>query len=139
MSNAWPSSASETGVVVDSSHPFAACGDSNDSRPPFIDQELGYFGADRFVLFYYDPRAHQLTWRDSRSFGPGSVESPASLACILDKARASGVSLGDDSAWGDHVLLLDRVDQQACFAYREAAQEFLARRCEAVGHAGAAA
>jgi hypothetical protein len=93
-----------------------------------IDQELGYFGHDRFVLFYYEPRMHEVMWRDTRSSGSACNGWPPSFATIAAKAQTRGISLGSDTESGDHVLLVDRVDQQVCFAYREEAQEFLARR-----------
>ncbi|MDB5293573.1 MAG: hypothetical protein JWL69_4814 [Phycisphaerales bacterium] len=95
-----------------------------------IDQDLGYFGHDRFVLFYYEPRAHEVMWRDSRSSGSGCNGWPPPIATLAAEARARGITLGTDTEHGDHVLLVDRVDHQACFAYREEAQEFLARRGE---------
>lgn len=92
-----------------------------------IDQILGYFGQDRFVLFYYEPRDREVRWRDSHSNGTGVTGWPAPFADLEAQARACGISLGNSDEPGDHVLLVDRMHEQACFAYREAAQEFLAR------------
>ena len=93
-----------------------------------IDKELGYSGPDRFVCFYYEPRGHSICWRDSRSHGTGSGGWSSLIGQLEAIASACGMSLGNNDAAGDHVLLVDRVDQQARFAYREEAQEFLARR-----------
>jgi hypothetical protein len=93
-----------------------------------IDQELGYCGDDRFVLFYYEPTRQEVRWRDSRSSGAGCAGWPPPFAGIEARARNWGISLGNFKEAGDHVLLVDRVDHQVCFAYREEAQEFLARQ-----------
>jgi hypothetical protein len=93
-----------------------------------IDRELGYAGPDRFVCFYYEPRAQGIRWRDSRSCGSGRGGWSSVVRQLEAIASACGMSLGNNEAPGDHVLLVDRVDQQARFAYREEAQEFLARR-----------
>jgi hypothetical protein len=92
-----------------------------------IEQQLGYRGQERFVLFYYDPRSQRMMWRDSRSCGAGEV----SLFGLLDAtAKACGVSVGDQNGLGDHALLVDRVGRRASFSFRERAQEFLARRLD---------
>ncbi|HET6251636.1 MAG TPA: hypothetical protein VFE47_28380 [Tepidisphaeraceae bacterium] len=93
-----------------------------------IDQELGYRGEDRFVLFYYDSARREVRWRDSRSCGAGRMGWPPPFAGIEAHARHWGITLGNVNETGDHVLLVDRVDHQVCFAYREEAQEFLARQ-----------
>jgi hypothetical protein len=95
-----------------------------------IEQELGYLGKDRFVMFYYEPSLNQVRWRDSRSMGSGCTGWPPRFAGIEASARSAGFTLGNFKGRGDHVLLVDRVDRQVCFAYREEAQEFLARQCE---------
>ena len=94
-----------------------------------IDQELGYYGEDRFVMFYYEPNRREVRWRDSRSCGAGCTEWPPPFAGIETHGRNAGITLGNFKGPGDHVLLVDRVDHQVCFAYREEAQEFLARQC----------
>lgn len=93
-----------------------------------IDQELGYDGQDRFVLFYFEPRGREVRWRDSQGSGSVGVGFTPAFAQIEARARAVGITLGDSLSSGDHVLLVDRLEHQACFAYREQAQEFLARR-----------
>ncbi len=96
-----------------------------------IDQALGYAGQDRFVLFYYEPRMQEVRWRDSHSCGCACTGWPPPYALIDAQAGAFGITLGHDDESGDHVLLVDRVDQQACILYREQAQEFLARQSAA--------
>ena len=93
-----------------------------------FDQGLGYSGQDRFVLFYFEPGSKEVRWRDTRASGSGIVGRPHDIIRIQEHARGCGVSLGDFLERGDHVLLVDRVCQEARFAFREEAQEFLARR-----------
>ena len=94
----------------------------------FIDQELGYAGQDRFVFFYYEPRRREVWWKDTRSCGSGSAGWPAPFANIEADARAFGITLGHNVESGDHVILVDRIEHRATIAYREEAQEFLARQ-----------
>jgi len=93
-----------------------------------VDHELGYSGHDRFVLFYYESRDHEVRWRDSHSCGPACGGWPPLFADIHAQASSYGLSLGFGDQPGDHVVLVDRVAQKARFAYREEAQEFLARQ-----------
>jgi len=97
-------------------------------RQTGIDQKLGYSGHDRFILFYYEFRVHEVRWRDSRSCGPASSGWPPLFADLQAHTNTSGLSLGCGDQPGDHVILVDRVAQKARFAYREEAQEFLARQ-----------
>ena len=94
----------------------------------FIKEELGYPGLDRFMCVYYEPKAHRVSWRDSRTSGSGSRGWSGIFGQVQTLARTLGVSVGNNDEPGDHVLLVDRIGQQARFAYREEAQEFLARR-----------
>jgi len=87
-----------------------------------------YAGSDRFILFYFEPRSREVRWQDSRSSGSAGSVWPAPLQGIQDKAAANGITLGTETEPGDHVLLVDRIDEHAVFAYREQAQEFLARQ-----------
>jgi hypothetical protein len=95
-----------------------------------IEQQLGYCGQDRFVLFYFDPRSRHVMWRDSRSCGTGQSEQSALFKLIEKTAKALGISVGNHNGPGDHALLVDRVARRASFNFRELAQEFLARRVE---------
>ncbi len=93
----------------------------------FIEKELGYPGLDRFMCLYYEPRERRVSWRDSRTSGSGSGGWSGMFGQVQTLARTLGMSVGNNDGPGDHVLLVDRVGQQARFAYREEAQEFLAR------------
>jgi len=97
---------------------------------PGIEQQLGYCGHDRFVLFYFDPKSHHIMWRDSRSCGTGESEQSALFKLIEKTAKALGISVGNQNGPGDHALLVDTVARRASFNFRELAQEFLARRLE---------
>jgi hypothetical protein len=99
-----------------------------DKSSTSVDQELGYSGHDRFVLFYYEWRGHEVRWRDSQSCGPARGGWPPLFADIQAYASAYGLSLGFGDQPGDHVVLVDRVAREARFAYREEAQDFLARQ-----------
>ena len=94
----------------------------------FIEDELDYPGLDRFICLYYEPRAQRVNWRDGRSCGSGSRGWSGWFGQVQALARTMGMSVGNNDEPGDHVLLVDRVGQQARFAFREEAQEFLARR-----------
>jgi len=93
-----------------------------------IEQQLGYRGQDRFVLFYFDPQTQRVMWRDSRACGAG--EQSGLFRLVEATAKACGVSVGSATGPGDHALLMDRVAHRATFSFREQAQEFLARRLE---------
>lgn len=93
--------------------------------------DVGYFGKDRFVLFYFEPRSREVRWQDSHTCGSAGRAWPATLEGIEAKAKAHGFTLGTETEPGDHVLLVDRIDEHAVFAYREEAQEFLARQSAA--------
>lgn len=95
-----------------------------------IEQQLGYCGQDRFVLFYFDPRSQCVMWRDSRFCGAGEAQQTALFKLVEATAKACGVSVGSPTGPGDHALLMDRVAHRATFSFREQAQEFLARRSE---------
>lgn len=95
-----------------------------------IEQQLGYCGQDRFVLFYFDPQTQRVMWRDSRACGAGETEQTALFRLVEATAKACGVSVGSATGPGDHALLMDRVAHRATFSFREQAQEFLARRLE---------
>lgn len=101
---------------------------SYDALGQGIERALGYSGQDRFVLFYYDPQSQQVIWRDGRSYGSADGQPSSVFGELEARARACGVSVGDDRGPGDHALLVDRIGRRASFAYREVAQEFLARR-----------
>jgi hypothetical protein len=96
----------------------------------FIDEELGYAGHDRFVFFYYEPRRREVWWKDTHSCGSGSAGAgwPPPFATIEARARAFGITLGHNVESGDHVILVDRIEHRVTIAYREEAQEFLARQ-----------
>ena len=34
-----------------------------------MDRRLGYYGQERFVFFYYEPRGEEVIWNDGRSYG----------------------------------------------------------------------
>jgi hypothetical protein len=117
MSESWSFASAEDTASSDWTNSFHAS----------LDQEFGYSGQDRFVLFYYESRLHEVRWRDTHSCGPACGAWPALFADLQASATTCGLSLGFGDQPGDHVLLVDRIAQKARFAYREEAQEFLAR------------
>ena len=93
-----------------------------------IDRKLGYSGQDRFVLFHYEPRAQEVMWRDGRSYGFGSGGWQAFFDEVEPVAREHGISIGNDTRPGDHVLVVDRIEGEAWFADRRRAQEMVMRK-----------
>jgi hypothetical protein len=89
------------------------------------DRELGYFGQDRFVMFYYEPRGQDVIWVDARSSGFGT----GGWRCFLDEieplARRHGVDAGNVNSRGRHALVVDREIGQAYFAERDEARAFV--------------
>lgn len=91
----------------------------------WIDRKLGYFGASRFVFFYYEPRGQEVMWNDGRSYGFGSGGWMAFGDEVAPVAARHGVDLGDESHKGRQVLLLDRTKGDAYFADRRSAERFV--------------
>lgn len=89
------------------------------------DRDLGYFGHDRFVMFYYEPRGQDVIWVDARSSGFGT----GGWRCFLDEieplARRLGVDAGSVNSRGRHALVVDREFGQAYFADRDEAEAFV--------------
>src|SRR4051812_37286992 len=89
------------------------------------DRELGYFGQDRFVMFYYEPRGQDVIWVDGRSSGFGTGGWQYFLDEIEPLARRLGVDAGSTTSRGRHALIIDRHFGQAYFAERDDAQAFV--------------
>jgi hypothetical protein len=96
------------------------------------DRELGYFGQDRFVMFYYEPRGQDVIWVDGRSSGFGT----GGWRCFFDQieplARRHGVDAGSATSRGRHALVVDRDFGQAYFAERGEAEAFVTERRNAM-------
>ena len=89
------------------------------------ERELGYFGQDRFVMFYYEPRGQDVIWVDGRSSGFGTGGWRCFLDDIEPLARRHGVDVGDVNRPGRHALVVDRQFGQAYFADRDEAHAFV--------------
>lgn len=91
----------------------------------WIDRKLGYFGNDRFVLFYYEPRGEEVVWKDGRSYGFGTGAWCAFHEQIAPLFNRYAADLGKCEAPDDHALVIDRQTRRAYFAQRQKAEEFL--------------
>jgi hypothetical protein len=88
-------------------------------------RELGYFGQERFVMFYYEPRGQDVIWVDGRSSGFGTGGWQYFLDQIEPLARRLGLDAGSTTSRGQHALIVDRDFGQAYFADRREAQAFV--------------
>ncbi len=92
---------------------------------PWIDRKLGYFGNDRYVLFYYEPRGDEVIWKDGRSYGFATGAWCTFNDQIAPLANAYRVDLGNAESPGKHALFIDRQTKQAYFAERRTAERLL--------------
>jgi hypothetical protein len=93
----------------------------------WIERKLGYFGGDRFVIFYYDPRGQEVIWKDASSYGfasGGWIVFTEQIGPLAEHHRAD-VGLHSASTRGADVLLIDRLTREAYFAERALAEAFL--------------
>ena len=93
-----------------------------------IDRALGYFGQQRFVFFYFEPRGEEVVWNDGNSYGFATGAWVTFDRKILPLARSHGANLNQTGGQGEHVLLIDRMTGQAYFAPRQSAEEFVTSR-----------
>jgi hypothetical protein len=97
-----------------------------------IDRQLGYFGQDRFVMFYYEPRGAEVVWTDSQSCGFGTGAWRVFLDEIEPLARRDGADLGTAEARGRHGLIVDRAYGHTYFAEQREARAFLSQQRRAL-------
>lgn len=90
-----------------------------------MDRMLGYRGTDRFVIFYHEPRAQEVLWRDSHSYGFATGAWSTFIDEVAPVAQHYGVNVGCDGSRATHVLLVDRTERRAYFPLREEAIQFL--------------
>jgi hypothetical protein len=90
-----------------------------------MDRRLGYFGQERFVFFYYEPRGEEVIWNDGRSYGFASGGWGAFMHEIARLGKRYGVNLGTEGTSNTHVLVLDRQSQQTYFAEEWEAEGFI--------------
>jgi hypothetical protein len=95
-------------------------------RARAIERGLGYFRCERFVIFGYCPGGGEVIWKDGHSsgFGPGGWRM--FLHEVAPIARRHGISLGDMTGPGTHVLVIDRAGDLVYAAPRESAEMLLA-------------
>jgi hypothetical protein len=91
-----------------------------------MDRMLGYRGQDRFVIFYHEPRAQEVLWRDSHSYGFATGAWSTFMDDVAPVADHYHVNVGCQATPATHVLLIDRSDRKAYFAARSEAMQFLA-------------
>ena len=92
-----------------------------------MDQMLGYRGKDRFVIFYYEPRAEEVVWRDSHSYGLVTGAWSTFMDEVAPVAGHYEVNVGCEGSPPTHVLLIDRLERRAYFAVKHEAVKFLER------------
>jgi hypothetical protein len=92
-----------------------------------MDRMLGYRGQDRFVIFYHEPRAEEVVWRDSHSYGFVTGAWSTFMDEVAPVAEHYRVDVGCDGKPPTHVLLIDRLERRAYFAVRREAIAFLAQ------------
>jgi hypothetical protein len=92
-----------------------------------MDQKLGYPGKDRFVLFYFEPRAEEVIWRDSRAYGFSNGAWSVFEDELAPVAEGYHVNVGSDHTPASHVLLIDRKDRKSYFAKTAEAVLFLVK------------
>ena len=92
-----------------------------------IEHRLGYFRDDPIVLFGYCPGGGEVIWKDGHSSGFGTGGWRTYLWEIAPLAAQRGAFLGNMSAVGSHVLVLDRVAQRIYVGPRRDAEAFLAQ------------
>src|SRR6185437_10268692 len=91
-----------------------------------MDRMLGYRGQDRFVIFYHEPRAQEVLWRDSHSYGFATGAWSTFMDDVAPVADHYLVNVGCNATPATHVLLIDRAERKAYFAARQEAMQFLA-------------
>src|SRR4051812_8697778 len=79
-------------------------------------RQLGYFGQDRYVMFYFEPRGGEVVWTDSRSCGFGTGAWQVFLDEIEPLARRHDRHLGNAETRGADALIIDRHWGHAYFA-----------------------
>ncbi len=93
--------------------------------PGEFDRRLGYRRDERYVLFYFEPRGHEVIWQDRESYGFAIGGWRLFTELVHPLAAKFGVHVGDDEAHGSEVLFIDRLLNDAYFAPRQSAEAFL--------------
>ncbi|HEX4055063.1 MAG TPA: hypothetical protein VHX86_12430 [Tepidisphaeraceae bacterium] len=96
-------------------------------RGASIEGRLGYFRAERFVIFGYCPGGGEVIWKDGHSSGFGTGGWRIFLNEIAPLTTRYNVSVGDLNSAGTHILVMDRLHGEVYAAPRQVAQEFLAQ------------
>ena len=86
-----------------------------------LDRRLGYFGSNRFVLFYYEPQGQEVVWDDGYSYGFACGGWQAFIEDVMPIAEQLGADLGDSDRRGAQALVVDRMlGQVFCAAHADA-------------------
>ncbi|HWB53704.1 MAG TPA: hypothetical protein VG722_05905, partial [Tepidisphaeraceae bacterium] len=96
-------------------------------RATAVERRLGYFRAERFVIFAYCPGGGEVIWKDGHSSGFGTGAWRMFLEEIAPLAAQYDVDLGGLESIGTHVLLLDRSRGVVYAAPRNSAEQYLAQ------------
>lgn len=88
----------------------------SDPLQQWLDRQLGYFGDDRYVFFYYEPRGEEVMWNDGRGYGFGNGAWQTFFDQVAPVASRHGVNVGAGEVPGEHALVVDRLCRQAYFA-----------------------
>src|ERR1700722_11365307 len=103
-----------------------------------MDRMLGYRGQDRFFVFYHEPRAEEVLWRDSHSYGFVTGAWSTFMDEVAPVANHYKVDVGCNGSPATHVLLIDREERRGYFAVRKEALQFLSRFAEPANSAASA-
>ena len=96
-------------------------------RSTSIQNRLGYFRDEPFVIFGYCPGGGEVIWKDGHSSGFGTGGWKILLYEIAPLAARRGVNIGTINSAGTHVLLMDRLNGKLYAVSRVAAEDFIAR------------
>src|ERR1700722_15088630 len=73
-----------------------------------IDRKLGYYGRDRFVIFYYEPRGQEVIWQGTHCYGFASGAWQFFIEDLSRIADLHQADVGSSGSPGKDVLLTDR-------------------------------
>ena len=88
-------------------------------------RRLGYFGRNRFVFFYFEPRGEEVVWNDGHSYGFGTGGWMTFHDEVESLDAAYGADVGSEHRAGQHALVVDRELGRAYFADRSVAERFV--------------
>src|ERR1700678_2085391 len=99
-------------------NPLVPCSGDFDAQ---LDRKLGYFGQERFVCFFYEPRGEEVVWKDCQSFGFGTGAWFTFMRQVKSSVDQASAEMEADQTTDRHVLVIDRLKQATYFAQRKVA------------------